>query len=92
VDKYEPTIRRVRTLLALGDCALVTLPLDYNKHVAALMGAEDPLFNELCGLHRSRWTWTEVLLSALRTGQYGKPYPAAHVLVVGSLQHYEGHY
>jgi len=92
-SRLDAAVHHLRTLLAPGGCALVTLPLGYNNHLDALLATDDHPFDELRAVHRSgRRTWTEVPLSALRGVQYGQPYPGANGLVVASLRQPKYHY
>jgi SAM-dependent methyltransferase len=86
-DKIPRAVERLRSLLAPGGRALVTLPVGYNPWLDDLLKAEALGFDEEHWLLRDgRTRWREVPHAEVGRPAYGTPYPAANGLVIGIIE------
>jgi SAM-dependent methyltransferase len=84
-DKPRRALEHLATLLAPGGELLVTLPLGYNSHVDEALGTGGLRFDELGFLRRvSSATWRQVSAGEVGTARYGKPYPFANAVAIGT--------
>jgi hypothetical protein len=75
-------------LLAPGGTLLVTFPLGYNPHVDTALRNDAFRLDQVSYLKRiSRANrWCEVDRAEVGDGHYGRPFPAANVVVIGRVQ------
>jgi SAM-dependent methyltransferase len=85
--KIPRAVRHIRSLLAPGGRAIVTLPLGYNPHVDDMLEAGTLGFDEeRCLLRTARDEWREVDKTDLGRPAYGEPFPGANGLVLGIVR------
>ena len=85
--KTVRAVERLRSLLAPGGQAILTLPLGYNPHLDGLLS------DGLLGLDRvyylmrvDRAKWREASAAEARDAVYGSPYPGANSVAIGVLE------
>jgi SAM-dependent methyltransferase len=85
--KIPRAVGHLRSLLAPGGRAIVTVPLGYNPHLDQLLrdGALE-FGSEHWLLRVSRSEWREVARGSLDWPRYGSPYPGANGLLVAGLE------
>ena len=77
----------LRTLLAPGGRALVTVPIGQNPYLDDLVATADPRLGELRFLSRTGpRTWAESDAATALKQRYGDPHPGANAVVVASLR------
>lgn len=85
--KIPRAVGHLRSLLAPGGRAIVTLPLGYNRYLDELLRAGESGFDrEHCLLRIARTRWCEVTRAGLGRPIYGKPFPGANGLVIGIIE------
>ena len=85
--KIPRVVSHLRSLLAPGGRAIVTLPLGYNRYLDELHQAGRIDFDhERCLLRVDRTRWREVERANLGAPAYGMPFPGANGLVIGVIE------
>jgi SAM-dependent methyltransferase len=85
--KIQRAVGHIRSLLAPGGRALVTLPLGYNPRLDELFyRGELDLDREHCLLRVARGEWREVERAELGRPRYGQPFPGANGLLIGVIE------
>jgi hypothetical protein len=85
--KIPRAVRRLRSLLAPGGRAIVTLPLGYNHYLDEMLRAGTlGLDDERYLLRVGRGEWREVKKDDLGRPEYGNPFPGANGLVIGLIK------
>jgi SAM-dependent methyltransferase len=85
--KISRAVEHIRTLLAPGGRAIVTLPFGYNPHLDELVaaGALD-VDREHFLLRLGQCEWREVDKADLGRPAYGRPFPGANGLMIGVIE------
>lgn len=85
-DRALQALGHIRSLLAPGGRALITVPYGYNDYLDQLVGRGEG-FDEVHYLRRTgRRTWEESNHAAVVASRYGEPHPGANALVIGMLR------
>jgi hypothetical protein len=85
--KIPRAVEHIRTLLAPGGRAIITLPLGYNPYLDELVSAGALDFDRAYFLLRvAEREWREVDRADLGRPAYGSPFPGANGLVIGVIE------
>jgi SAM-dependent methyltransferase len=91
-DERDPgkiirAVEHLRSLIAPGGRAIITLPLGYNGYLDGMLSEEALAFDHQHYLVRvSRTEWHEAEKAELGRPIYGRPFPGANAIVIGIIE------